>query len=281
MFKTKQADAVTLSRTYCLWPSPASQPAQAPLAMPVLNAKAMGMSDAATAELEAGMMDEYAAAMKKAGEKKDAEMKSAAAAPAEPASGAEAAAAAAQEAALAAACSESDGWSDLLGGTGSLLSRTSVEPAAGAAKAEYGGRVRVHVEGRVLALAEGEAAAEGQVPVFLSTERGINAPVCPRSSPRRPGSVSSRLLCCPRPRPDHLRALRCCGFQEATSEGLSVRIGDEDHPLVPPGLMLGVRMMASGQVSTIRCAAKYGYGTAGCNLHAQSSPHAAQCQGCF
>ena len=46
---------------------------------------------------------------------------------------------------------------------------------------------------------------------------------------------------------------------------MRLRIGDEDHPLVPAGLMLGVRMMAVGQSCTVRCAAKYGYGSAGWN----------------
>lgn len=44
-----------------------------------------------------------------------------------------------------------------------------------------------------------------------------------------------------------------------------MRIGDEDHPLVPAGLMLGVRMMAEGQSCIVRCASKYGYGSIGWN----------------
>jgi hypothetical protein len=46
-------------------------------------------------------------------------------------------------------------------------------------------------------------------------------------------------------------------------QGLDVRVGDDDHPLVPAGLMLGVRMMAEGQGCVVRCAAKYGYGGEG------------------
>ena len=88
-----------------------------------------------------------------------------------------AAAKAAVEAALQALGAEAEGWSDLLGGSGALFSKTTAEAEADAPRAEYGGRARVHVVGRLLLLPAGERGA-----VFLSTEDGASAEVRSRAA---------------------------------------------------------------------------------------------------
>ncbi len=169
-------------------------------------------------ELEDGIHEEFAQAMARAGEETTARLKG----DAELSRGGatdEEAAAAAQSAALQSVCTEEDGWSDLLGGSGSIFSKTTAAAAPDAPLAEYGGRARVHIEGRLLLLPSGESGS-----LFFSTEDDRD-----------------------------------------TQDGLRLRVGDDDHPLVPAGLMLGVRMMAEGQSCIVRCAAKYGYGSTGWN----------------
>ena len=165
-------------------------------------------------ELEQGIHEEFAQAMARAGEttalKGDAELSTGTA---------DVEAAAEQSAALQSVCTEADGWSDLLGGSGSIFSKATAAAAPNAPQAEYGGRARVHIEGRLLLLPSGESGS-----LFFTTRGGEDA-----------------------------------------QDGLRLRVGDEDHPLVPAGLMLGVRMMAEGQSCIVRCAAKYGYGSTGWN----------------
>eukprot|EP01043_Picozoa_sp_COSAG02_P030309 COSAG02_NODE_1928_length_10338_cov_85.895888_7_plen_446_part_00 len=166
-------------------------------------------------ELEKGIHEEFAQAMSRAGETTalkgdDAELSAGT-------TGGQAAAA--QSAALKSVCTEADGWSDMLGGSGSIFSKTTAVAAPSAPQAEYGGRARVHIEGRLLLLPSGESGS-----LFFTTRAEGDA-----------------------------------------QDGLRLRVGDDDHPLVPAGLMLGVRMMAEGQSCIVRCAAKYGYGSTGWN----------------
>ena len=178
--------------------------------MGVLDPKHFQDDAAATAQLEEGIHEEYAAAMQRVAERHTA-----------PAEAGDEKGAMEQSAALRAVCGEAAGWSDLLGGSGAIFSKTTEGAAPNARRAEYAGRARVHIEGRLLLLPEGDSGS-----LFFSSETADAA-------------------------------------QE--TEGLRVRIGDDDHPLVPPGLMLGVRMMAEGQSCVVRCAAKFGYGSSGWN----------------
>jgi hypothetical protein len=164
--------------------------------MGMLDPKHFNGDEAVTAEVEAGIHQEYAAAMKRAGERKEP----APAEPSSPATDAEIAAAAAQQASLQALGAEAEGWSDLLGGSGALFSKTTAEAEADAPRAEYGGRARVHVVGRLLLLPAGERGA-----VFLSTEDGASAEVrsraaacLPLSAPRCRDRVLTQRATCTR-----------------------------------------------------------------------------------
>lgn len=141
--------------------------------MGVLDPKHFHGDEAATAELEQGIHEEFAAAMQRAGERKTR----AAAAEAAGSSADEEAAATAQATVLKTVCTEAEGWGDMLGGSGSLFTKTAKAAAANSPQAEYGGRARVHIEGRLLLLPACESGS-----LFFSTESGTNADEVSRSN---------------------------------------------------------------------------------------------------
>eukprot|EP01048_Picozoa_sp_COSAG05_P007364 COSAG05_NODE_517_length_9060_cov_7.019306_11_plen_254_part_00 len=109
-------------------------------------------------------------------------------------------------------------------------------PAAGFAtiadKPQFQQPCTFHAVGRRLLLGATEDETTDAGVVFLDTKRGIG------------GLVEGN-------------------GEQVSSSLIEARIGDEDHPLVPPGLMLGLKHMRAGEHATLRVDSRFGCGQSG------------------
>jgi hypothetical protein len=105
---------------------------------------------------------------------------------------------------------------------------------------EFETEVTFHVCGRVLSAGNGDGSgSSGAGAVFLDTRAGVG--VGGGGADEGAG--------------DHAGT--------AAAGPLCVHIGEEDHPLVTPGLGLGLKRLRAGESATVRVDARFGYGVSG------------------